>query len=168
MKRRTFIKTALATTVTTTAAGGGAAFYAHQIEPTWIDINTIPVQLPRLNPAFHGYRLVQISDIHTDNSWMTAQRVAQIVNLVNEQKPDLIVITGDFVTRMLPSSPKALAALHHLQARDGTFATLGNHDHWSHPAKVRQLLQANDIYHLNNAIHTIHPNNTTILLITRF
>src|SRR2546422_95471 len=144
MKRRTFIKTALvttATTVTTIAAGGGTAFYAHQIEPGWIEINTISVQLPHLNPAFHGYRLVQISDLHADDSWMTAERVAQIVNLVNEQKPDLIVITGDFVTHMLPSSPKALAALQHLQARDGTFAILGNHDHWSNPDKVRQLLQ---------------------------
>src|SRR5260370_12823650 len=163
MKRRTCIKTALATTVTTTAAGGGAAFYAQQIEPAWIDINTIPVQLPRLNPAFHGYRLVQISDLHTDNRWMTANRVAQIVNLVNEQKPDLIVIPGDFVTHMLPSSPKALAPLRHLQARDGTFATLGNHDHWGHPAKVRQLLQANDIYELNNAVHTIHRDNAAML-----
>ncbi|SRR6266849_5353958 len=163
MKRRTFIKTALVTTATTTAAGGGAAFYAHQIEPAWIDINTIPVQLPHLNPAFHGYRLVQISDLHADNRWMTAQRVAQIVKLVNEQKPDLVVITGDFVTRMLPSSPKALAALHHLQARDGTFAILGNHDHWSNPDKLRQLLQANHIHELKNAVHTIYRHNAAML-----
>jgi hypothetical protein len=94
---------------------------------------------------------------------MTAQRVAQIVNLINEQKPDLIVITGDFVTRMLPSSPKALAPLHHLQARDGIFATLGNHDHWSNPTKLRQLLQANNIHELNNATHTIHRDNTAML-----
>ncbi|HEX3642480.1 MAG TPA: hypothetical protein VHV10_14405, partial [Ktedonobacteraceae bacterium] len=52
-KRRTFIKTA----VTTIVAGAGGICYAHQIEPGWIEINTIPVQLPHLNPAFHGYRL---------------------------------------------------------------------------------------------------------------
>jgi len=121
------------------------------------------MQLPHLNPAFHGYRLVQLSDLHTDDSWMTAERVAQIVKLVNEQKPDLIVITGDFVTDILPSSSKTLAALHHLQARDGTFAILGNHDHWSDPDKVRQLLQANGIYELNDAAHTISRHNTAML-----
>jgi uncharacterized protein len=166
MKRRTFIKTALTTTVITAtgmATGGGIALYAHQIEPRWVEINIISVQLPRLDSAFHGYRLLQISDLHADDSWMTAERVAHIVNLVNEQKPDLIVITGDFVTDMSPSSTRALGALRHLQARDGTFAILGNHDHWSNPAKLRQLLQTNSIHELNDAVHTIYRHNNTML-----
>ncbi|MBV6623488.1 MAG: metallophosphoesterase [Rivularia sp. (in: Bacteria)] len=73
-------------------------FYAHFIEPNWIDINYLKLKLPSLASEFNGYRIVQISDIHIDKR-SKKQRLNHIFWLVNQQKPDLIAITGDFVTR---------------------------------------------------------------------
>jgi predicted MPP superfamily phosphohydrolase len=163
MKRRAFLKRTIAIAAPLVLLGGGTDFYAYEIEPAWIEITTRVVKLPRLDPAFQNYRLVQISDIHADDTWMTAERVADIVKQVNEQKPNMIVITGDFVTTLLPSSPRSLAPLQDLQARDGVFAVLGNHDHWTNVRKIRQLLRANGIQELKNDIHTINRSNNAML-----
>lgn len=137
------------------AVSGGGGLYAWQIEPDWIEVSTLHLQLPRLQPAFRGYRIIQLSDLHSDDSWMTAGRLAQIVRLANAQQPDLTVITGDFVTHYLKDTPRTLSVLRDLQARDGIFAILGNHDHWSGAERVRSLVQANGIHELNDDIYTI-------------
>ncbi|WP_236145046.1 hypothetical protein [Nostoc sp. CMAA1605] len=67
--------------------------YAKFIEPNWIEIKTLQLTLPHLPAEFHGYRIVQISDIHRDR-WMTVPRLRRIVHLVNQQHPDLVAITG--------------------------------------------------------------------------
>src|SRR5215210_6976936 len=72
--------------------------YATFIEPNWIELCEVPLTLPRLAPQFNGYRIVQISDIHA-GKWMPLARIEHIVEMVNEQQPDLIAVTGDFVTR---------------------------------------------------------------------
>ncbi len=123
----------------------------------------LQLRLPRLNPAFRGYRVVQLSDLHCDNRWMTAERLGQIVKLANEQQPDLMVITGDFVTGYQDNTPQTLSVLHDLQARDGIFAILGNHDHWSGAEKIRPLIQANGIHELNDNVHTIQRANGAML-----
>ncbi|NJM76496.1 MAG: hypothetical protein HC852_12795 [Acaryochloridaceae cyanobacterium RU_4_10] len=72
--------------------------YVCAIEPNWYDIHAVRLELPHLASEFDGYRIVQISDIHADR-WMTQNRLAKIVDRVNQQHPDLVALTGDFVTR---------------------------------------------------------------------
>lgn len=113
-------------------------------------------RLPRLPRAFHHYRIVQISDIHM-GSGMTPERFAHIVDLVNAQQPDLVVITGDFVTTQpiaghLPPLQKHLSRI---RAHDGVMAVLGNHDHHCDPAAVRGLLAQSNIMELGNSHHTL-------------
>ncbi len=164
-RRRMFIRNALLAAAGMALAGGGVIAYASAIEPAWIEINTIAVQLPRLHPAFRGYRIVHITDLHTDETWMTFERLAQIVDLVNAQKPDLIVITGDFVTKLLPSSAHALSALRRLQAVDGVCAVLGNHDVWHGPAAIRALLRDNCIRDLKNETYTVRRQDATLHIV---
>lgn len=113
-------------------------------------------RLPRLPRAFHHYHMVQISDIHM-GSGMTPERFAHIVDLVNAQQPDLIVITGDFVTTQpidihLPVLQQHLSRL---RAHDGVVAVLGNHDHHCDPTAVRRLLAQSNIIEVGNTHHTL-------------
>jgi uncharacterized protein len=138
--------------------------YARRVEPSWLDLNYLVLELPRLPVEFDGYRVVQISDIHMD-TWMTAKRLRRIVKIVNEQQPDLIAITGDFVTENPYEHARELSAvLRELSARDGVAAVLGNHDHWCDPYFVRRVIQESRIIDLNNRVHSIKRNSTVLHL----
>jgi predicted MPP superfamily phosphohydrolase len=135
----------------------GAVTYARRVGPQAVQVNPLMLMLPRLSPAFDGYRVVQISDIHF-GSWMTPQRFSRIISLINEQQPDLVAITGDFVTNHQPYDPDALAdVLRQLQTRDGTVAILGNHDHRHEygVGAMQRILQESGIIELCNRVHTI-------------
>jgi predicted MPP superfamily phosphohydrolase len=111
--------------------------------------------LPRLAPEFHGYRLIQISDLHTVIS-LTRDHLADVVELINQQQPDLVAITGDFVSyEALPHLEDIIATLSHLKPRDATVAVLGNHDYWTEVELIRQIIVRSGMIDLNNAVHTI-------------
>ncbi|MCC6614858.1 MAG: metallophosphoesterase [Anaerolineae bacterium] len=140
------------------AATGGAGYvYASRIEPERLVVEHISLSLPRLDPAFDGYRLVQISDIHMDHRHMTRDRLLGIVSLVNAQQPDFVVMTGDFVTRGKAAdyAESIVPSLRELRARDGIAAVLGNHDHWVSAAAVRQMISASNLIDLNNRAHSV-------------
>jgi predicted MPP superfamily phosphohydrolase len=133
-----------------TLAGGTGWSYAHFIEPGWVELTSISLALPRLAAPFRRYRLVQLSDLHLGD-WLDAAHLQGLITLINQQQPDLVAITGDFVT----FDPAGVAAdlqaqLRRLKARDGVVAVLGNHDHWSDPEQVRQVLQHSGITELRN------------------
>lgn len=139
------------------AVGGGAAtYYGAAIEPFWLEITERHLTLPRLSPAFEGYRLVQISDIHADEQ-MTAERLRAIFAEVNTLRPDAIAITGDFVSQLPIQAPIAdlRATLPTLRATDGVVAVLGNHDHWTSRSSVRQLLTDTGIQNVSNTVYTV-------------
>lgn len=74
------------------------ATYIYQIEPQWIQVKNLDITLPNLEENFEGWRILQVSDIHI-NQWMTEERLTNIVNLINQQQPDIIVLTGDFFSQ---------------------------------------------------------------------
>jgi uncharacterized protein len=131
-----------------------AVYYVHDLEPSWIEVRTISLPLPHLAPAFSGYRIVQLSDIHADR-WMTAQRIQKIVNRVNQIHPDLVVLTGDFVTRNPQKFAPNLSALKFLQPVDKMVAVLGNHDVWTDSALIQNTLETAGIQVLNNRVVTL-------------
>lgn len=136
-------------------------FYPEVMEG-WAEVSQVRLQLPRLDPAFHGYRVAQISDFHI-GTWMNRERLEEAVSLVNQQQPDLVAITGDFVT-FTPEkfSDSLAAALSRLQPPDGALAVLGNHDHWSDPVVVRQALAQAGVIDLSNAVHTIRRSGACL------
>lgn len=133
--------------------------YAKLIEPNWIDVHRVPLRLPHLASEFDGYRIVQISDLHTDKL-MRERRLRGIFRLVTQQKPDLIAMTGDFVTEYQQKFiPNFQRSLKELKPKDKTVAVLGNHDHLANPQAIRKALVANDIIDLNNSVYTIKRGN---------
>ena len=130
-------------------------FYAKSIEPNWIEINSLQLTLPHLASEFHGYRIVQVSDIHRDR-WMTPQRLQRVVRLVNQQEPDLVAITGDLITRHLPQLiPSLGSTLGEFTPQDLTVATLGNHDHENDVQAIIQVLKQSGIVSLQNDVYTL-------------
>lgn len=136
--------------------------YAKFIEPNWIEINSLQLTLPHLSPEFNGYRIVQISDIHRDE-WMTQKRFKKIISLVNQQKPDLVAITGDLVTHFSPSIiPTLKFALDKFIAKDQTVAVLGNHDYLNDSEAIIQAIEESGITYLGNSIYTLHRGNAML------
>jgi uncharacterized protein len=132
-----------------------AVYYVHDLEPSWVEVRNVSMPLPHLATEFSGYRIVQLSDIHADR-WMTAQRIRKIVERVNLMHPDLVVLTGDFVTRNAPRFASNLTVLNALRPVDRTLAILGNHDVWTDPALIQKTLETAGIPVLNNRVVTLN------------
>jgi len=81
-----------------------------------------------LPDSFDGYRITQISDIHS-GSFDNKEKIEYAVDLVNEQKADTILFTGDLVNNRATEMDPWLETFSKLNAKDGVFSVLGNHDY---------------------------------------
>lgn len=135
--------------------------YVNQIEPSWIEIRTVAMPLPHLAPEFSGYRVVQLSDIHLDR-WMTPARLAHIVSQVNQLNPDLVVLTGDFVTRSAEEFAPGLSVLNQLHPKDKTLSILGNHDAWTNPPLIQTALETAGVQVLQNQVATVQRRSAQL------
>lgn len=84
---------------------------------------------PFLRESQHGVKVLHLSDIHADD-WTPAAAIERAVRLARQAEPDLIVLTGDYITRSPEALYPAARALSSLRAPLGVFACLGNHDIW--------------------------------------
>jgi hypothetical protein len=137
------------------AAGVVLALWAFVIEPGRLTISSHTITIPGWPHEFEGLKIVLVSDLHIGAPRVRADRLPEIVSLINSQQPDLILLAGDFVVgeemgaRFVP--PETIAGgLKDLRARLGVFAALGNHDWWAGGPQVRKALEANGIRVLEN------------------
>ena len=163
MTRRVFIKR-MALAGAGVLLPGGAAAWSTQIEPNWIEIKRVALSIRGLHPAFENWTLAQVSDLHI-GGWMTRERLQNVVDLVNGLRPDLIAITGDFVTRAPQGHSAVLTqVLSTFQARRDVFGVLGNHDHWTHAGTIKKTLKKSGVQELDNSFHTIRKDGGTVHL----
>lgn len=117
------------------------------IASEFFEVTQREVYLTGLDPSHDGLVVAQLSDIHV-GSGVPDGRVISAVRAVNELKPDLVVLTGDYVTtrsdpvRRVPQLLEPIAA--------PTVAILGNHDHWTHPQDLVAGLEGVGIPVLQN------------------
>ena len=143
-------------------AGLGLFTYTHKIEPRWLDINTLRLTLPRLTPAFDGYRVVQLSDLHME-LWRDWATLDDAIDRVNALEPDLIVMTGDFVDETIRGIETALCErLKRLRARNGVLAIMGNHDYWDDGDRVRAVLAEAGLVDISNRVHTLRRGDEAL------
>jgi uncharacterized protein len=88
------------------------------------------VEFERLPRGFNGFRIAQLSDIHI-GPYMTGGEIRQVVDQTNRLKPDLILLTGDYVIWDGSTQYAVVDALSGLRAPYGVFGCLGNHEAWS-------------------------------------
>jgi predicted MPP superfamily phosphohydrolase len=121
--------------------GGGLAAcllgpaYAGRVEPYWIEVTRLEIRPADLRAAFDGFTIVHLSDFHLGRS-VTKEQVRRAVEIANGLEPDLLVLTGDFVTGSASHSVACAAELAALEARQGVYGVLGNHDNWTDPDEV--------------------------------
>ncbi len=134
--------------------------YGYNIEPYWLQVKQVPLTLPHLDPEFDGYRIVQLSDLHIVDE-MPEPFLERIIRETNQQKPDLVAITGDIVTKNpYEHASRIEAALSQLEGP--TVAVLGNHDHWSDPVKVRQILNNSQVLDIGNDVYNVYRESAQL------
>ncbi len=134
-----------------------AGLYARFVEPRRIVVTRPHVAVLPPGSAFNGYRIAQISDIHM-GSGITREWLSSVVQQVNAQQPDLIAVTGDFITyRAHYVAEDLIVALRGLHAPDGVVGIPGNHDYKKDGAidKVRGVMRDSGIHDLSNTFTTI-------------
>jgi uncharacterized protein len=130
------------------AISGGWGF----LESDHPEVIRLEIPLARLPHAFDGFTIAQLSDFHYESHFSVVP-TRKAVEIVNSLHPDLIVLTGDFVTvpffdgspgnrrRFAHTAEPCARILQDLQAPMGRFAVLGNHDANSDPARVVRALR---------------------------
>jgi len=143
LTRRNFIRGLAAGTAVTAV---GAPFIRHRIQTHALDA---PTQRLDLGLA-QRLRVVALGDIHFDPHYEESY-LSHVVDTINEIDTDLIVYTGDFVTSTATRMRDLAAILARGTSRLGSFATLGNHDHWAGATRVSHALEDHGIRVLRNA-----------------
>lgn len=98
------------------------------VQNHWLVTNEYIVGSDRLPTAFDGYRIVQLSDLHS--AWF-GKNQERLIRQVTDQNPDLIVITGDLVDGNHYDEAPAIALVKGLSAVAPVYISLGNHEAWS-------------------------------------
>ena len=158
--RREFVKGLIAAPLVAVSA---ASAYARLIEPYNYLISETEISIRDLPPAFEGFRVTQLTDIHHSRI-LGISEVRRMVNLAQQTKPDMFVLTGDYTTtyrRYIEPCAEALAAL---RAPEGVWAILGNHDHYTDPELTTRALQRQHVAVLNNAHTTLQRGSDAIQL----
>src|ERR671938_428042 len=118
-------------------------------EPYKLVVEHHAIRLDRLPPALDRLRIVHLSDIHHSPFTGRAQ-VERAVELANSLEPDLIALTGDYVSHEREYVQPCAEMLGKLRARRGVYACLGNHDNWVDADLVTDLFTLAGIRVLNN------------------
>jgi predicted MPP superfamily phosphohydrolase len=163
ISRRRFLTTGL-------CGGAGLALYSGEIERHWIDVTSHDIHLRSLPPAFEGMKIVQLSDIHLDE-FTEAFLLRQAVDKINQINPDVIFLTGDYVSYQITpkkysvkSAWKCAEILDELKCKQ-RYAILGNHDAMLGEKVVTDALLANGMTVLNNAYLPLERAGSRVWLV---
>jgi predicted MPP superfamily phosphohydrolase len=138
----------------------GGVSYGVSDAPRLFTVETIRLKLPRLPKVFSGIRVAQISDIHM-GGWMNRDRFQQVADLIRTQNPEVLLITGDFLLghHFTEHSRRGIqditAVLTPLANSLPSFAVLGNHDYWTNPQAIREMLRSCGVTDLTNTVFTL-------------
>ena len=139
-------------------------------------VRRVTLKFPNLPPAFDGFKVLQISDLHT-GSFNSTEPLQRAVALINQQGADLILMTGDLVNNRAEEVEPHIPALAGIRSELPIFSSLGNHDYgdyvqWSSPAERRQNLERLMQNHakmgwtlLNDTSHTLERGGDRIAVL---
>ncbi len=128
------------------------------------EITDTTIWLHRLPPALEGLKIVHLTDIH-HSLFTPLEEVERVVQLANRLEPDVVALTGDYVTLSPTYIAPVARALGKLRARRGVFAVLGNHDFQVGADEVTRALRSHRIRVLRNSRHPIRAGGTTLWII---
>ena len=140
-------------------------------------VKEVTIESEALPRGFDGYRIVQLSDIHTGSWGNDTTPMLKAVNIINRLQPDLIVFTGDLVNNLASELDAFIPVFSQLKAKHGVYSVLGNHDYstyikWDTPQQQEAQLDSLKAKQarmgwtlLNNRHVKLHQQNDSIALI---
>ena len=118
-------------------------------EPFMLAIERQQIYLRRLPKTLDGLRVVHLSDFHY-GPIVNPKHLERAIEAANDLQPDLIALTGDYISHDRSYAAPCAELVGRLRARYGVFAVLGNHDHWTDAALIADLFRAEGITVLLN------------------
>lgn len=132
---------------------------------TGIVSDQVELSIDKLPPALKDFKIVHISDVQGDE-YTGEEQIAEYVQQINEQSPDLIVFTGDLISYGTDFINMAARELGKAKATYGTVAVIGDHDYWAGVPEVEQALTEQGISLLKNENHSIVVDSTASMMVT--
>lgn len=141
-------------------------------------VDKVKLSFSDLPSSFEGFKIIQISDIHS-GTFDSVQQVRKGIDLIMEQKADMILFTGDLVNSNKNEIDPYIDTFAHLNAPYGMFSVMGNHDYYGmyripkgdHASKSAYLSDFNSKHKqmgfeiMNNTSKVISKNGETICLV---
>lgn len=131
------------------AAGIAQAARQALAEPYMLKVERREITLSRLPRQLNGLRIVHLSDIH-HSPFTGTEQIERAIETANSLEPDLIALTGDYVSHESAYAAPCAELMGRLRARSGVYAVLGNHDHWTDAPLITDLFRAEGIHVLVN------------------
>ena len=117
-----------------------------------LEINKLDIVSSKLPESFNGYKIVQFSDMHLGTWGNDTTFISKMVDSINNQQPDVILFTGDFVNRKGEELKPFKKILGRLKASDGVYAVYGNHDYGGYVDWTTQEAYNNNLSELHKDI----------------
>ncbi|MEP7038689.1 MAG: metallophosphoesterase [Acidobacteriota bacterium] len=99
-------------------------------EANTLEVEKIEIRLKRLPKNLEGFRILHLSDIH-HSPFTSLEHITRAIEIGNSLQPDMCVLTGDYVSHESEYIEPVAEVMGRLESEFGTFACLGNHDHWT-------------------------------------
>lgn len=112
-------------------------------------VRKVKLRFKNLPENFKGYKIVQISDVHS-GSFLNPQKLQKAIDLINEQDADVVLFTGDMVNNYADEFKPFIPLFKSIKAKDGKFSILGNHDYGDYGAWNSREEKAQNIPTLKN------------------
>lgn len=112
-------------------------------------VRKVKLRFKNLPESFKGYKIVQISDVHS-GSFFNHQKLQKAIDLINEQDADVVLFTGDMVNNYADEFKPFIPLFKSIKAKDGKFSILGNHDYGDYGAWNSREEKAQNIPTLKN------------------
>ncbi|MFB6465717.1 metallophosphoesterase [Cytobacillus sp. Hz8] len=128
--RRSFMKKIFTSFLTVTGISAGGYYYAHEIEPRFVETKKMVIQHSKIPSAFDGFKMIQFNDTHLGFQYNLTQ-LKKITKQINALEPDIILFNGDLMDapNQFKNPANIIPILQELKAPFGKFAIYGNHDH---------------------------------------
>jgi uncharacterized protein len=126
-------------------------------------IHRLEIPIVDLPHGFDGYRIAHLSDLHI-GAMTPVRRAVRWVSAANRERVDLAVVTGDMVTNGVAFHNDIAAVLGALEAPDGAFVSMGNHDYFGDGEPLLTLLREAGLTVLRNQGVRIRRSDTSVYL----
>ncbi len=126
----------------------------------WTKVTTVRLSAPVSSPI----RIAVLGDLHIGSGGFGVAQVQRALQMAQQQRPDIIVLLGDYVSTKA-GLPYLASALRGVEAPYGVYAVLGNHDHWADAPRVTETLQKLGIQILHNESITLHKGQTRLVMV---